>query len=63
MKALKSELAKRVLAEPGAREQLREIAAGEFRAREGRANGVIILHDSKGRVHRRLTATVVPKAA
>lgn len=63
MKALKSELAKRVLADPRAREQLREVAVGESSAREGRAYGIIVLHDSRGRVHRRLTATVVPKAA
>ena len=64
MKALKSELAKRVLADPGARERLREVAAGEFRACDANGpRGVIVLYDSTGRVHRRLTATVVPKAA
>ena len=62
MKALKSELAKRVLADPGARGQLREVAASESRLRDGaELQGVIVLHDGKGRV--RLTASVVPKAA
>jgi len=59
MKALKSDLAKKVLADPLARERLRELAAGEFRTQDPR---VVILRDSKGH-SRRLTATVVPKAA
>ena len=64
MKALKSELAKKVLADPSAREQLRDVVAGEYRNRGNEASrGVIVLHDSRGRVHRRLTAAVVPKAA
>ncbi len=62
MKALKSDLAKRVLADRGAREQLRGVVTSESRAREGRAHGVIVVRDGNG-VHRRLTATVVPKAA
>lgn len=63
MKALKSELAKRVLADPGAREQLRELAAaGESRPRDAQGGRVIELRDARGRVQR-LTATVVRKAA
>ena len=64
MKALKSNLAKKVLADPRAREQLRGAAAGELRGNDGSAeHRVIILRDSQGRVDRRLTATAVPKAA
>lgn len=62
MKALKSELAKRVLADRGAREQLREVVTSDSRARQGRAPGVIVMRDRNG-VHRSLTVTVVPKAA
>ncbi|MDQ0086543.1 hypothetical protein J2W35_006926 [Variovorax boronicumulans] len=70
MKALKSELAKRVLADPNARAQLRDASTGSFTVtrKEGRRDSaplapMIVVHDKEGRVIHRVTPTVVPKAA
>ncbi|MDR6521630.1 hypothetical protein J2789_004317 [Variovorax paradoxus] len=73
MKALKSELAKRVLADPKARAQLREVIVrdastgsfnairqGEHPARSSVAT-TIVVNDKQGLI--RIKPTVVPKAA
>lgn len=68
MKALKSDLARRVLADPTARAQLRDANSGGWvmaRDSTGRiaatAGRTISLRDSSGRVMH-LTPTAVPKA-
>lgn len=62
MKALQSDLARKVLADQQARSQLRLVVASETRARHEELRATtIVLQD--GTTVRRLTATVVPKAA
>jgi hypothetical protein len=71
MKALKSELAKRVLADPRARSLLRDAnSSGHWIARDtsgdvtSQTGPTIVVHDpSSGRVIHRVIPTVVPKAA
>lgn len=69
MKALKSDLAKRVLADPTARAQLRDANSGSWvvlREKSGRgphsSMPTISVHDKNGRVVH-VTPIVVPKAA
>ena len=62
MKALQSDLAKKVLADKRARSQLRMVVSDVQRPRsEAERSETIVFHD--GATVRRLTATVVPKAA
>jgi hypothetical protein len=62
MKALQSDLAKRVLADKHARTQLRMVVSDIQRRRsEAERTDTIVFQD--GTTVRRLTATVVPKAA
>ena len=69
MKALKSERAKRLLADPKARSQLRNANTGSWvvQDRTGRVmpmdGGTIVLRDRDDKVIDRLTPTIVPKAA
>lgn len=62
MKALQSDLARKVLADQQARSQLRLVVSSESRTRNDESRlTTIVLQD--GTTVRRLTATVVPKAA
>jgi hypothetical protein len=62
MKALQSDLARKVLADNLARSQLRLVVSSDHRSRNDELRSTtIVLQD--GTTVRRLTATVVPKAA
>ena len=62
MKALQSNLARKVLADQQARSQLRVVVSADQHARKDESRSTtIVLQD--GSTVRRLTATVVPKAA
>ncbi|MCD2513256.1 hypothetical protein [Comamonas endophytica] len=61
MKALKSPLAKSLLANPESREQLRRVTVEATSAKASRS--VVTVREAKSSTVKRYVATIVPKAA